>query len=412
MSWSKLANWFSGRPVQPGARRRPAAALQVEALEGRALPAVTATIGPLNYLTVTGDGAADTIVVRETNGALSIDGVSIKVGNATKSSVPVSSVSVVRVEGGGGNDRIDTTRVRGVSSRLSGGAGDDVLLNGPRGGDLSGNDGNDTLFGGDASEFLYGGTGNDNLYGGGGDDILFGDDGLDGLYGGAGKDSLYGDSTQTLAKKFADRFLILSGETEVRDAGSADATITFRNGTKDWTPAEVQRVDTALGLLHRTRNDTKFLKLSAGGGLVFERWSGRAPGDNDGRKIRLTDLVLDGRTTWEIGYVLHEVGHNWEEESPIWAQFKKLSGWTKTNMDDLAPEYTAVTKYGETWWRKANAPMVSEYAATHPLDDFAESFAAYFLQKGGYSWYFPEDGQGAVAAKAKMDLIDGWVKTK
>ena len=64
--------------------------------------------------------------------------------------------------------------------------------------------------------------------------------------------------------------------------------------------------------------------------------------------------------------------------------------------------------YGQTWWYLTNSGFASSYAKTHPLEDFAESFAACFLQRAGKGWYW-SDGVGAKAIPAKINLINTWV---
>jgi len=107
---------------------------------------------------------------------------------------------------------------------------------------------------------------------------------------------------------------------------------------------------------------------------------------------------------------LHEIGHNWDTESPIWGDFLNLSAWTQT--DPNSPQYQKIEKYGETWWYNTNAAFASNYAQTHPLDDFAESFAAYFSQtRENLAWYNPRPGGGGGASDIpdKIKLIDQWV---
>src|SRR5262249_7130251 len=76
----------------------------VEVLEDRCLPShATLSSGVLNIQRTTG---IDTIIVRQINNVLSIDGVKIQTGNTSVASVPVSAVVKIQVHGGDGNDVI------------------------------------------------------------------------------------------------------------------------------------------------------------------------------------------------------------------------------------------------------------------------------------------------------------------
>ncbi|HND53321.1 MAG TPA: hypothetical protein PLV92_13015, partial [Pirellulaceae bacterium] len=124
------------------------------------------------------------VVILGTNGA---DTFSVTPGNNGRFDVTGKAGSMANggfappagyfiVNGYGGNDWIDLSRVPSTPSRLYGG------------------DGIDSIRGTDARDRIYGGAGIDNLYGNAGDDDLFGGDGIDYLFGGAGADRLQGDA--------------------------------------------------------------------------------------------------------------------------------------------------------------------------------------------------------------------------
>jgi Ca2+-binding RTX toxin-like protein len=85
--------------------------------------------------------------------------------------IPVASVSEIRVWGRGGNDGIALVNVS-TPAMLSGGAGTDVIA------------------GGDGRDLILGGLGDDALTGMSGDDVIVGGDGKDALLGLAGHDVL------------------------------------------------------------------------------------------------------------------------------------------------------------------------------------------------------------------------------
>lgn len=104
------------------------------------------------------------------------------------------------VNGNAGDDSIDVTGV-GLSTSLSGGLGNDLLiggaaadfLNGGAGDDTAaGNGGNDTINGGSGRDVLDGGAGDDTVSGqGGSGDVLSGGSGNDRVNGGTGIDTIF-----------------------------------------------------------------------------------------------------------------------------------------------------------------------------------------------------------------------------
>jgi Ca2+-binding RTX toxin-like protein len=189
----------------------------------------------------------------------------------TKVSCAEAGVTVVRVDGNGGNDRINSAMDLPVSfwggagdDTLSGGDGNDTLRGGPdddtlRGGagrdgvsyygepfdvradldgarddgplgewdligtdveDLFGGEGDDVLSGNSADNYLYGNGGNDHIrgfggedtiYGAGGDDKVEGDDSNDQVHGGDGNDWVRGGSGNDVLLGDADDDLIEGG---------------------------------------------------------------------------------------------------------------------------------------------------------------------------------------------------------
>lgn len=120
----------------------------------------------------------------------------------------VRGIEAASLTGDSGNNTLDT---RGFSGRvqLTGGAGNDVLLSGPR---------NDVLDGGTGHDTLRGGSGPDSLSGGDGNDVLEGENGLDDLAGGTGNDVLNGGA-------HADRLLGGPGNDTLRGGRAADVLL-------------------------------------------------------------------------------------------------------------------------------------------------------------------------------------------
>ncbi len=124
--------------------------------------------------------AAHQVVVRVSDGVLTVDKTfTIAVGDVA-TEVTVGSGDSDTFVGGGNGDS------------LRGGLGNDRLVGGGGVDSLFGDAGNDELRGGAGKDKLSGGDGNDKLFGEADADTLRGDKGIDFLSGGAGKDILFG----------------------------------------------------------------------------------------------------------------------------------------------------------------------------------------------------------------------------
>ena len=311
-----------------------------------------------------------------------------------------------RLYGGSGND---TLRGQAGDDRLYGQSGNDTLK-GESGNDyLSGSSGTDILFGGSGHDTLYGGSGHDSLYGESGNDDLNGQWGDDGLFGGSGSDDLNGGSGD-------DRFLVLNDQPNnshnetLEDIGFNDALIKFQdgeevyqevsNGTWYWvdngsfTEDEVVKVDESLRTLHHMTGNTRMLKKANGGELIFERMGERkgtfaVAGLNGGGRIALMDATFDSGDDWLAQVVIHEIGHNWDDENPEWNKWKGISGWTKT----LKGDKEQYNQSGDgKWLYKDNAVFARNYGSFNPKEDFATYFTKVVMDDNG--WSFDNFGSG------------------
>ncbi len=127
-----------------------------------------------------------------------------------------STVQVIRVVGGKGNDSITidipgNTRIR---TFLDGGRGADTILGGDGTDTINGGDGDDTLNGGNGADTIRGGPGNDSLVGAAGADNLLGGYGIDTLRGGRGRNLLDGGPgvDQYFGTRGVDRAVLAAGE--------------------------------------------------------------------------------------------------------------------------------------------------------------------------------------------------------
>ncbi|HET8953809.1 MAG TPA: calcium-binding protein [Solirubrobacteraceae bacterium] len=139
-----------------------AALLAAVALAGP--PTVSAATTPTingTTLTLTGDDAADRVVVGEDAGLLTVtvNGAPLNLGAA----LPADNTIDLVANAGGGDDEITITTANLKSVTADGGAGDDIL---------TGNNDNDTLSGGDGDDRVIGARGADTMAGGAGNDVL------------------------------------------------------------------------------------------------------------------------------------------------------------------------------------------------------------------------------------------------
>jgi Ca2+-binding RTX toxin-like protein len=148
----------------------------IDALEHRLL---LTSCPPLasGVMTVNADSVADTLVIRTVSGTIeALDGGSQGSGCAFTQ----SSVSLVIVNAGGGNDSVTIqSSVGSIPFELNGGDGDDTLFGHTQADTLAGEGGNDRIDAGDGGASMVGGAGNDTLIGGASGDTFDGGDGND-----------------------------------------------------------------------------------------------------------------------------------------------------------------------------------------------------------------------------------------
>lgn len=435
----RLTNWLG---IAPKTRRtgpaRPAAKtkLGMEGLEDRGLMSVSVGWDGGSVLQITGDDSANIISVRDEGTTLRVD-----VNGQASQPFPDATITSIVINGKGGGDTIRLDHPGQVVSDfalIDGGGGNDIIRGGSAGESLSGGTGNDTIFGNGGADIMSGGDGHDNLYGGSGGDVMNGGAGNDGLFGGIGtKDTMEGGTG-------SDRFLVandtsflgIPGSSDtIVDLNGGDARITFENGSAYvtgtesipagvWVDGDVVKVDEALSVLHRRVGNDNLLETNLGFGLTFVRQGvadelsilgaadGGLLGSNAGGRIKLTEQAFDNRLQL-LAAVVHEVGHNWDNESPIYEAFKGLSGWRQTAAQGLS----STTAYGETWFFNPNAGYASAYATNHPKDDFAETFALVVLTDAGtgldarYNTPASLGGAKGASLQAKMDLVRGFIST-
>lgn len=157
-------------------RTTPPAKLGLTQLEAREVPAAVYLLN--GVLNVIGNDSDETITVRQTVLAVTVDG--------SGSSFSPLSIAEIRINANGGNDHVALNKVGAVVTAKTvvfGGSGNDTVVGG---------NGDDFIDGESGADYLYGSGGNDKLAGDIGNDFLFGQNGNDSVAGGAGNDSLDG----------------------------------------------------------------------------------------------------------------------------------------------------------------------------------------------------------------------------
>lgn len=323
---------------------------------------------------------------------------------------------------------------------IAGSDGDDTIY-GMSGDDtLNAGAGHDKVFAGWGNDRLLGGSGNDSLYGGGGVDELFGQGGNDGLFGGGkwSNDTLNGGRGN-------DRFLVQTDT--VSDLTSEDARITFEDkaaathnyagfgrvsfSAGAWTDQEIQRVDVALANLHSHGAGTSLLKLANHSEMTFARQGDQLTdlggtvilGGNGGSTITLNTPSFDTETGL-LATVYHEIGHNWDDasENSLIDVFRGESGWTNVRptkeVTDLSSWSWATFSFGTKWeldgdyaasaddngwYYNKSSDFAREYGKHNPFEDWATSFATYFLNE------YHDDAGGRETVANKNLLVEYFV---
>jgi len=267
-----------------------------------------------------------------------------------------------KVYGGDGNDIIYGNAGKDY---LNGGEGNDLIDGGDGGDEIHGSSGNDMLYGENGQDKIKGGTGDDLIRGGAQKDIIAGNGGKDYLLGEGGKDIIQ-DSSALSESSYENK----------RKKRMKDIEKTYGVAIKDfgrkWTLMELGYLDKILGKL-----PSKVLKMWKGipGKLTYNRkelCKLIGPGYNEfsitGLKsiaIYIYDPVWRKSTSKlkkeYIKTICHETGHSFQFSLAMskWKDFKALSGWNGNP--------------------NKKARFVSSYAEKNAREDWAESFAYYFV---------------------------------
>jgi hypothetical protein len=307
-----------------------AAASMFEPLEGRQLMSASVTNHVLN---VVGTSGPDLI-------ALGVSGSNLQVLQGTNvQNFALSSFNRIRVDGLGGDDYLLSNNT--VTKRTD----------------------------------FYGGAGQDHIHGGGGNDGIYGGADIDVLQGGGG----------------ADRFLVFANTDEITDLEPQDARIFFSNNGVTWNESEITTLDQGFSWLVGRTGNTRILKLKNGGELTLQRVASLSSNpnvitlaDNDSNgTIRVASPTFQGGRN-SAGIVIHELGHDWDSEGPLWQQWQALSSWTSFPTNLPVPNgFTRAANLSGTaqpYIYKTGTPFARPdgYGKTNPLEDFASSLETYY----------------------------------
>src|SRR5262252_2358125 len=142
-SWLRPIARRLGRKLKSRHAAPPRFMPRAEPLGDRIVPAIVASVPSPGLLFVTGDAAANTIIVSRTaGGTILVNGATVPFGGGA---LTVFQTSLIEVFGGGGNDTL----------------GMDIANGGLPKGILMGGGGNDTLIGSTGADQLLGGQGDD-----------------------------------------------------------------------------------------------------------------------------------------------------------------------------------------------------------------------------------------------------------
>jgi hypothetical protein len=351
-----------------------------------------------------------------------------------------TAVREIVFEGGDGNDRfINRTD---INCTATGGKGNDTLYGGG---------GNDKLEGGEGNDVLYGGGGkNDSLYGGAGDDLFLVRAGTDpvkdletkdakvtfksGLTDTGNPNGGTKDWTDAEIESVGDALGILQRATNntkllKRQDGTQSTFVRLgktaenssgvnTNGTIDLTDRTFNENKVVRVVLHEIGHNwdtgdtdlAKFLGLSGwavatpGTSLSFVRPAGSSDPSQvtvHGPGGTMRTFIANGRG-----------GFNAQGGATGTLEFLPTREYklTESIVVDGVPltQITYFNSSGEldsSSQYKTNAAFASKYARTSGGEDFAESFAAYFLRDAAGNWTpTPEEGSVAVPA-AKNDFM-------
>ncbi|MGI0486044.1 DUF4347 domain-containing protein [Pantanalinema rosaneae CENA516] len=186
----------------------------------------------------------ETIYAKQDGNSVLVWGFGISESNAQR----YTGITKIVAYGDEGNDTIDLSGITSITTEISGGSGNDVLIGGGGSDKIDGGIGNDNINGNGGNDFLYGREGNDTIQSGAGNDLLDGGIGNDQLSGGDHNDILIGGAGNDVLNGGAGDDQYLFGNNWGID------TVTDASGNDTWDFAnQANRVITTTDLYFRLR---------------------------------------------------------------------------------------------------------------------------------------------------------------
>jgi hypothetical protein len=170
---------------------------------------------------------------------------------------------------------------------------------------------------------------------------------------------------------------------------------------RNWSQDDLGRLDQAVAAMHERNGTDTLIQRSNGGYVTLVRagtceFGGVAAWNEDGALYFLS-VAVDAAGDGFQRTVVHEFGHNWDRESPRWADWRRLSGWTQT--DPHSSAFSRTERYDETWWYLNSANFAEDYGHSHPVEDWSTSWEVYFCSRAWMTTNMP----------AKFALLDDFL---
>lgn len=180
--------------------------------------------------------------------------------------------------------------------------------------------------------------------------------------------------------------------------------------TGSWTMTDLNDLEKTLALVKNEKFTVKNPKFQT---IHLEKLPPGVGGYNYGNGLI---KIRPGKVAQVL---LHEIGHDFDEENPKWGEFKKISGWKDVSnlFTGIGSDYDSTGAYrpydgtavfekdgkmirdgeavdldsdgdrdgvvevysGKVFIHDENASFISPYAHTNPKEDFAETFESFFL---------------------------------